>query len=99
MSFIETTTENSDFTMNGSYTIYLIDCTNNNVTVTLADIDIYIGNGYTFTMRRVDTSSNTLTIVGTNGQTIDGGSSFSLPISGKMDKTFLSWNSYWTSLF
>lgn len=99
MSYIQTTTENSDFSMDGSYSIYLIDCTNNNVTVTFVDMVQYIGNGYLFTMRRMDTSANTLTFVGTNGQTFDGNSSASLPLTnGSNMITYVSYNN-WTSVY
>jgi hypothetical protein len=83
--------------MDGSYTIYLIDCTNNGITGTFADITQYIGNGYVFTMKRTDTSSNTLTLVGTNGQTFDGNATVS--VSGGNSITFLSWNTLWTSVY
>lgn len=99
MSFIQVTTQNADFTMNGSSQVYLIDCTSNNVTVTFDDIN-NVGNGYIFTMRRMDTTSNTLTIQATNGQTIDGGSTYTLPDSNSSNnKSFLSWNTVWTSLY
>lgn len=99
MSYIETITENSDFTMDGSYSVYLIDCTNNNVAVTFTDLVQYIGNGYSFTMRRMDTSANTLTFSGTNGQTFDGNSTGSLPLTnGSNTITYLSYNN-WVSIY
>jgi hypothetical protein len=99
MSYIGVSNQNTDFTMDGSYQIYLVDCTNNNVTVTMGDINV-ISNGYIFTIKRMDSTTNTLTIVCSAGQTIDGNPTYTLPDSfSNTSKTFLSWNTEWSSIY
>jgi hypothetical protein len=63
--------------VDSGYNIYLVDASNNDVTLTLPDIT---SDGFYFTFKRVDTVfTNTVTIVGNNNQqTIDNVSSLSL---------------------
>jgi hypothetical protein len=112
MSIVGVTSENADFTMDGTYQYYLVDCTSNNVTVTFGYIDDIsgIGNQLVFIIKRLDTTSNTLTIVGTSGQTFDGNSSASLPTPygnsvislptpyGSYSISYLSWDNNWVSV-
>ena len=61
---------NSDTTVNGLYDTYIIDATNNNVTLTLSDITGL--DGVKIRIARTDLSSNTVTIQPQVGQTIGG---------------------------
>lgn len=59
-------------TSSNFFNTYLLDATSGNLTFTLQNISSR--NGITITMKRIDTSSNTVTIQGTSGQTINGSS-------------------------
>lgn len=99
MSYIEAIAANTDFVIDGSYSVFIVDCTNNDVSAVFDDIIQYIGDSYAFTIRRTDSTANTLIITASNGQTIDGGSSYTLPdANGRTDKTFLSFNNNWISM-
>lgn len=109
MSTVQIISKSSDFTMDGTYQYYLVDCTSNNVTVTFGDIND-IGSQQLFIVKRLDTTGNTLTIVGTSGQTFDGNSTASLPVPygnsaislptpyGSYTISYVSWDGNWVSV-
>ena len=72
-AYITTITTNT--TLDVNYDTYKIDATSNNITITLPNIT---ADGMTFFLRRIDISPNTLTIVTTGGQLINGVSSSAL---------------------
>lgn len=75
------------------YEYYLIDASNNNVTLTLPSASI--SDGLFFGIRRIDNNvSNTASIAGdSNGETLDG--SVSLPLLSGDKVTVISINSVW----
>lgn len=67
---------NSDSILDYGTNIYLIDATTSNITVTLPDI---LCSGLRFVLKRIDTSSNIITIQGSSpSQTIDNNVSVTL---------------------
>lgn len=73
------------------YSIYLVDASISNVTLTLPDITT---DGDWFLFRRIDNSSNTFTLQGyTSGQTIDG--STTLVFSIGMESAVVAYNGVW----
>jgi len=87
---------NSDTTLDPSlYSTYLVDATPGNITITLP---LITADGTTFNIKRIDGVINTVTIVGTSGQTID--SSVSLSLSPGSNFRVTSLNDVWyTSLW
>lgn len=74
--FLDIEVITGDATINYGDGLNIIDASGGNITITLPDTKDKESSG--FFIKRRDTSSNTVTIVGTSSQTIDGKSSFSL---------------------
>jgi hypothetical protein len=83
----------SNTTLDPDYTIYLVNAASGNISITLPAFST-IGNVY-FKLKRIDTSSNTVTISSINSGTekIDGNTSINLNVGDKYGIT--SYNSSW----
>ena len=83
-------------TVDPGYSIYLIDATSGNITLTLPDIN---SDGLWFLFRRIDTiNANSVTIQGySSGQTIDGLANFVLTPSAQEAAT-ASYGGVWYRL-
>lgn len=70
----------ADTTIKGNHDIYLVDATAGNVTITLPDSKAI--NSQEIVIKKTDSSGNTVTIVGTASQTIDGNANVVLSSQG-----------------
>lgn len=92
-SYAYVTLATSDLMLDFLFNTYIVDASSGNIVLTLPTA---VDEGPCFSIRRVDQSSNTVTIVCVGGQTIDGGSSITIPPqSNRMVSAF---NGNWTSL-
>jgi hypothetical protein len=73
-----TSTQTSSYTITNSDTVVLVNATSGNVIVTLPAASGM--TGYRFYVKRIDSSSNTVTIGRSGSDTIDGMTSFTLDI-------------------
>lgn len=73
------------------YDTYLFDATSGNITFTLQNISSK--KGITITLKRIDTSGNTVTIQGTGGELINGNST--LVLAQGANVTLTSFNGAW----
>lgn len=71
-----TTTQTSNYTIGASDTVIFANATSGNVAVTLPAASSLAG--YRFYIKRIDGSSNTVTVQRTGGDTIDGMTSFTI---------------------
>jgi len=72
---VTTTTSTASPTDTTGFVVLLCDCTGGNVTVNLPTA---VGNIARFTVKKVDSSANTVTIDGSGTETIDGGTTATL---------------------
>ncbi len=75
---LNTATKTSSYTVGTSDTVIFADATGGNVTITLPAASGV--SGYRFYLKRVDGSGNSVSVVPTGADTIDGQSSLSLPL-------------------
>jgi hypothetical protein len=73
---LNTSTKTSSYTISGSDTVIFADATGGNVTITIPAASGLAG--YRFYIKRVDGTSNTVTVSRSGSDTIDGMSSFTL---------------------
>lgn len=76
---LQTTATRNETTTSGTIVI-LCDCTSNAITVNLPTA---VGNTATFIVKKIDSSSNTVTIDAFSTQTIDGGSTAVLQVQNE----------------
>jgi hypothetical protein len=81
---------NSDTTLDFGWETYLIDATNNNITLTAPLIN---NDGDYFYSVRIDASANTVTLQGTAGQLINGQNS--VTYSAKQNINIISFQNNW----
>jgi hypothetical protein len=63
------------------YNFFVIDATSGSITISMETI---VGDGMNFYCQRIDTSANTVTFTPKAGQTVNGGSSYSLPVGTRV---------------
>jgi DNA-binding beta-propeller fold protein YncE len=61
-----------DTNINQGYNYFFVDCTNNNVNISMQNI---LGDGMNYTITRIDNTSNTLTLTPKTGNTCNNLSS------------------------
>lgn len=67
---------NTNFSLNYSYSVNLVDSTSQNIVITLEEIANYYGDGVIFFIKKIDSSSNTITLNAHSGETIDNNASY-----------------------
>ncbi len=89
--------QNVSISISDGYYVYLINCSSNDVTITLPDISLYDGVGLLFI--RTDTNTSyTATISAYGSQTIDGNASKTLGIFGSSNQCeAISFSQNWVS--
>jgi hypothetical protein len=87
-----TSTKTADYTVATTDTVVFADATSGNVTITLPTAST--ASGYRFFVKRIDGSSNSVTVQRSSSDTIDGATSQSLPIQ-YMSITVVSNGSNW----
>jgi len=71
-----TTFIDDDYTLNYSYTVNFVDCTNGNINLSFDKISDYYGNGTSFYIIKSVSSSNTITLTPYLTDTINNSSSY-----------------------
>ena len=66
-------TKTADFTVAGDKTIYLVDASSGNITVTLLSASAKDVTNRVYHIKKTDSSLNTVTVDGNGTETIDGG--------------------------
>ena len=76
-------TSNVDLDLNSldGYNFFVIDASGGSITISMETI---VGDGMNFYCQRIDSSTNTVTFTPKPGQTVNGGSSYSLPIGTRV---------------
>lgn len=93
MSSAYITSVNSDTTVDCGYDTYLVDASSDNVILTMPTP---VGEGVLFTFSRIDSSANTVLIVGGSSENINGATSFTL--LSHENVTFSSYNNQWYTI-
>lgn len=80
-------TSSIDLDYNDMFQHFVVDCSSGNINI---DMTSLIYTGYYFIFNRIDTSSNTLTLTARSGQTINGTTTYNVPIKGYTECVGLS---------
>lgn len=84
----------SNATLTDSFLVYLVDATSGNITVSLP---INQMDGVNYTVKRIDSSVNTVTLTTLDATLIDGQSSVNLPIG--IGLTVIYYTNQWRSIY